>query len=113
MSARNPLLSAPPHAVERALVRLGADLRTARTRRGLTVAAVAEKIGTGPRAILDAEKGKPSSGIATFAALLWVYGLLDQLDDVADPGLDETGQILALSRGRKRAPRRKGLSDDF
>ena len=95
MSARNPLLAAPPHAVELALKRLGADLRTARTRRNLTVAEVAEKIGTGPRAILDAEKGKPSSSIATFAALLWAYDLIDQLDEVAEPGRDQRGQTLA------------------
>ncbi len=113
MTARNPLLSAPPHAVEQALTRLGADLRTARTRRNLTIAEVAEKIGTGPRAILDAEKGKPSSGVAIFAALLWAYGLLDQLAVVADPAQDERGQTLALSHERKRARRRKGMSDDF
>ena len=113
MSARNPLLAAPPHAVELALKRLGADLRTARTRRNLTVAEVAEKIGTGPRAILDAEKGKPSSSIATFAALLWAYDLIDQLDEVAEPGRDQRGQTLALAHERKRARRRGGLDDDF
>ena len=35
MSARNPLLAAPPHAVELALKRLGANLHTARMRRNL------------------------------------------------------------------------------
>ena len=113
MSARNALLAAPPHAVETALKRLGADLRTARTRRNLTVADVAEKIGTGPRAVLDAEKGKPSSGIAIYAALLWAYDLIDQLNDVADPARDERGRTLALSRERKRARPRGGGNNDF
>ncbi|MGB9153730.1 MAG: helix-turn-helix domain-containing protein [Alphaproteobacteria bacterium] len=113
ISARNQLLASPPHAVELALKRLGADLRTARTRRNLTVAEVAEKIGTGPRAILDAEKGKPSSGVAIFAALLWTYDLLDQLDAVADPARDERGQRLALTSERKRARHKKVLNDDF
>ena len=28
---------------------------------------------------MDAEKGKPSSSAAVYVALLWAYGLLDQL----------------------------------
>ena len=113
MATRNPLLAAPPHAVETALNRLGANLRTARTRRNLTVAEVAEKIGTGRRAVMDAEKGQPSSSIATYAALLWAFDLIGQLDEVADPLRDERGQALALSHERKRARKPAGLSDDF
>ena len=109
----NQLLAAPPHAVEMTLKRLGADLRTARLRRNLTVADVAEKIGTGPRAVLDAEKGKPSSGAVVYMALLWAYDLLDQMDAVADPAHDERGRALALAHERKRSRQRKGLSDDF
>jgi DNA-binding XRE family transcriptional regulator len=57
MAARNKLLAAPPYAVEQALKRLGANLRTARLRRNLTINDMAEKIGTGERAVVDAEKG--------------------------------------------------------
>ena len=113
MAARNPLLAAPPHAVEMVLKRLGANLRTARTRRNLTVAEVAEKIGTGRRAVMDAEKGQPSSSIAIYAALLWAYDLIGQLDEVADPLRDERGQALALAHERKRARKPAGLSNDF
>lgn len=113
MTARNQLLAAPPHAVELALKRLGNDLRLARTRRNLTVADVAEKIGTGPRAVQDAEKGKPSTGIAIYMALLWTYDLLGQMQDVADPSKDEQGRALALARENKRPRSRKGLNDDF
>ena len=113
MTARNPLLAAPPHAVETALKRLGADLRTARIRRNLTIADVAEKIGTGPRAIMDAEKGKPSSSAVIYVALLWTYDLMEQLDGVADPARDERGSTLARARENKRPRQRAGLSDDF
>ena len=113
MSKRNLLLAAPPHAVEVALKRLGADLRTARTRRNLTLAEVAEKIGTGVRAVRDAERGQPSTGIAIYAALLWAYDLIGQLDEVADPVRDERGQALALLKERKRARKPAGLSDEF
>ncbi|MGB9153204.1 MAG: hypothetical protein WCD70_08990 [Alphaproteobacteria bacterium] len=45
--------------------------------------------------------GKPSSGVAIFAALLWTYDLLDQLDAIAAPARHERGQKLALSSERK------------
>ena len=55
MAARNKLLTAPPYAVEQTLKRLGANLRTARLRRNLTIDDMAEKIGTGERAVANAE----------------------------------------------------------
>ena len=49
MPARNMLLLAPPHPGELALKELGANLRTARLRRTLTIEEVAQKIGVGRR----------------------------------------------------------------
>ncbi len=109
MTARNALYAAPPYAVEQAIKGVGANLRTARLRRNLTIAEVAEKIGTGPRAIRDAENGKPSTGIAVYAALLWAFDLIEHLEAAADPARDERGQALAFSRERKRS-RRAGSS---
>jgi hypothetical protein len=71
------------------------------------------KIGTGKRAVADAEKGKPSTGIAVYAAMLWALDLLDQVADVAAPEKDEEGQTLALSRERVRARPKTGLDNDF
>jgi transcriptional regulator with XRE-family HTH domain len=113
MSARNKLLTAPPYAVEKTLKALGANLRTARLRRNVTIGEMAEKIGTGARAVADAEKGKPSTGIAVYAALLWALDLLDQLDLVATPERDQEGQTLALSRERSRARPKTELDNDF
>ena len=113
MTAKNTLLSAPPYAVEQTLKRLGANLRTARLRRNLTIGEVAEKIGTGPRPVSDAEKGKPSTSAAVYIALLWVYDLLGQMEDVASPELDEHGMTLSLSRERLRAREKKELDNEF
>ncbi len=113
MSARNPLLAAPPYPVEQALKKLGANLRTARLRRNLTIKEAAEKIGAGTRAVSDAEKGKASTGIAVYVALLWTFDLLHQLADVADPGRDEEGQALSLSNERLRARSSGELNNDF
>ena len=70
-------------------------MRTARTRRGITLAETAKKIGTGVRAVADAEKGKPSTSATVYVALLWAYGMTASLDAVADPALDNEGQTLA------------------
>lgn len=113
MTARNPLLTAPPYAVEAALKRLGGDLRTARLRRNLTVQDLAAKIGAGVRAVGDAERGKPSTSAAVYTAMLWALDLLPQLDEVARPERDEEGQMLSLGRERGRARRKSGLSNDF
>jgi|SRR5664280_299861 len=110
---RNALLEAQPYPVERALRKLGGNLRTARLRRRLTINEVAEKIGTGPRAVSDAERGKPSTGIAVYAALLWVYDLLGAFEDLANPLKDEQGLALASRGARVRARRGRGLDNDF
>ena len=113
MTARNTLTTAPPYEVEDSLKRLGANLRTARLRRNLTIQSVADKIGTGPRPVSDAEKGKPSTGVAVYVALLWTYNLLSGLEEVADPALDDEGLALSFRRERARGRQPERLDDDF
>ena len=113
MTAKNLVSERPPYPVEQAIKRLGANLRTARLRRNLTIEEVAEKIGTGPRAVTDAEKGKPSTGIVVYSALLWAYDLLGPISALADPARDEEGLSLELSSGRVRARATEELESDF
>ena len=111
MSRKNALRAAPPYEVEQALARLGANLRQARLRRNLTIAEAADKIGTGPRAVQDAEKGMPGTSAAVYAALLWAYDMLAPFGDLADPATDAGGAVHEPTRQRARASRE--LSDDF
>jgi transcriptional regulator with XRE-family HTH domain len=113
MAKKNQLLAAPPYPVEQALKQLGNNLRIARLCRNLTIAEIAEKIGTGPRAVLDAEKGKPSTGIVVYIALLWALDLLDHMETVADPTKDTTGQRLSLSNERSRARHKTEVDNEF
>jgi transcriptional regulator with XRE-family HTH domain len=113
MAATNKLFAAPPHPVEMAVQVLGRNLRTARLRRKMTIEDVAERIGTGPRAVRDAENGKPSTGIAAYMALLWVYGLLAPAEDLADPTKDKEGLARESAAGRVRARRSGALDNDF
>jgi transcriptional regulator with XRE-family HTH domain len=113
MVARNNLQSAPPYLVEQGLKRLGENLRKARIRRNLTIENAATRIGTGPRAVMDAEKGKPSTGIVVYAAMLWLFDMLPQLEQLADPLTDKEGLALEAVRGRKRARKSGGLDNEF
>ena len=109
----NPLREAQPYPVEQALRKVGSNLRTARLRRGITIEEAAAKIGTGPRLVADAERGKPTTGIAVYAALLWIYDLLGPLEELANPHKDEQGLILESRRAPKRVHRNRGLNNDF
>jgi len=113
MAQTNALTQAPPYPVEKAIKQLGQDLRTARLRRNLTIEKVGEKIGTGPRPVADAEKGKPTTAMAVYVALLWAYDLMGPWADLADPSNDSEGLALSESRERARSPASKGLDDDF
>ena len=113
MVALNKLQKTPPYPVEQALKRLGENLRTARIRRNMTIEDAATRIGTGPRAVMDAEKGKPSTGIVVYAGLLWLYDLLQPFDDLADPLKDREGLLLQSAKARSRARKSGGLDNDF
>ena len=113
MTIKTQLRIAPPYAVAQSLKQLGQNLRVARLRRNLTIEEVAEKIGSGVRQVRDAEGGKASTGIAAYAALLWVYGLLEPFDDLADPARDEEGLALAARKEKVRARKGGGLDNDF
>lgn len=113
MVARNKLQTAPPFPVEQALKRLGDNLRTARVRRNLTIEDASARIGTGPRAVMDAEKGKPSTGIVVYSALLWLYDLLQPIEALADPLADKEGLSLEAAKARVRVRKSGGLDNDF
>jgi hypothetical protein len=78
-----------------------------------TIEDVAERIGTGRRAVRDAENGKASTGVAVYAALLWAYDLLAPFDQLADPLADKGGLALAAAKGNKRARKAGDLDNEF
>jgi transcriptional regulator with XRE-family HTH domain len=113
MSRSNKLIDSPPYPVEQTITQLGENLRLARIRRNITIADAAERIGTGPRAVMDAERGKASTCIAVYSALLWLYDQLDQLYEVAQPYNDAEGVLLAAATQRKRVRRINDPDRDF
>jgi transcriptional regulator with XRE-family HTH domain len=99
-----------PATVKRSLHKLGEDMATARRKRGLTVAAVAERMGVSKGTYLRAEKGDPSVKLGAYAMALFVLGFGDAFRDLIDPSRDEVGLLLDEDRLPKRVRMKKRQS---
>ena len=105
----------PSSVVRRVLRKLGTDLREARQRRRLTMAVVAERAFTSRATLQRVEAGDPGVSMGIYAAVLQALGMLDRLDQLADPTKDEIGQALASGELPKRvrmSGKRRKKSDD-
>jgi len=91
-----------PLRVRRALQKLGGDLATARRKRNLTAAMVAERVGVARATYLKVEKGDPTVSMGVYAMTLFVLGFPDVLADLADVRRDDTGLLLDAARLPKR-----------
>lgn len=85
----------PPAAVQRALQKLGADIHDARRRRQLPMAVVAERAFTSRSTLQKVEAGNPGVSIGIYASVLQALGLLSNLSQIADIGIDSVGQALS------------------
>jgi transcriptional regulator with XRE-family HTH domain len=113
MSKRNAVTTALPFEVEQALKTLGANLRTARLARNLSIEAAAAKIGVGYRAVATAEAGKATTSIGVYLSLLWAYDLLRQVREIGDPVRDALVQRAARARQRAYPTSKGALDNDF
>ena len=97
-----------------ALKQLGNDLRSARLRRGISVADLAVRAGTSASTITRLEKGDAGVGIGTLSDVLVVFGLIDRMADLIDARKDELGMALDAERlprrGRSSAGTRRAGS---
>lgn len=94
--------SALPLPVRRALAALGGDISTARRRRAMTVATLAERAFVGRNTITRVERGDPGVALGIYATVLYVLGLSDRLATLADPATDRVGLTLAEAQLPKR-----------
>lgn len=100
-------------APAQALARLGSRIRMARIRRKLRQEDLAAQIGRTRATVAAVEQGSPTTEIGAYVSALWVLGLLQELDLVADPGLDRDGQALSFSAADKRVRLRRELNNKF
>ena len=78
-----------------------------RRKRGLTIIAVAERMGVAKNTYLRAEKGDPKVGLGVYAMALFVLGFGDPLGALIDVSRDDTGLLLDEERLPKRVRMKK------
>lgn len=89
--------------VSRALRKLGSDIRSARLRRRLPMALVAERAGISTRTLGSIEKGESGVSLGNVAAVLYALGMGTPFADLLDQKNDHFGLMLDEERLPKRA----------
>jgi transcriptional regulator with XRE-family HTH domain len=107
------VFQAPPAEVTARISQLAERIRTARQRRGWTVAETATKAGLSRNTLTALELGKPGVSISAYITALWVLGLDRTLQGVADPDEDAHGKTLEAARRPERARKRQAPKDDY
>jgi transcriptional regulator with XRE-family HTH domain len=91
-----------PIPARSALIKLGQDINSARRRRRITKALMAERAGIAINTLTRIERGDPSTSMAAWASVLFALGLTENLRGLADPLSDLTGLMLEEERLPKR-----------
>lgn len=91
----------------RALRKLGADIRGARLRRRISTEMLAERAAISRTTLNKVEKGDPSVAMWIYASVLFVLGLTDRLEKLADHKEDSLGLQLEEERLPQRIRSRK------
>ena len=96
-----------PIPVNKSLKKLGADLKEARIKRRLTMALVEERAGITHVTLTKVERGDSSVSIGIYAKVIFVLGLLDNLNQLAEPDNDVVGKMYDRENLPKRVRYRK------
>jgi len=96
-----------PISVQRALAKLGSDLRDARRRRRIPTAILADRAGISRTTLAKIERGDPGVSVGNCCMVISALGLLDRLQDLADSRVDTVGLDLEAEHlpRRIRLPR--------
>lgn len=92
---------------------LGLRIRSARVRRKLRQEDLALNTGLSRSTIQSIERGDLSCSMGALFHVLWTLGVSNELDLIADPGLDRDGLSLALDAQSKRVHVPRALNNDF
>jgi transcriptional regulator with XRE-family HTH domain len=95
-------------SARRALEALGANIKTARLRRRISVKGFAERIGVSERTVIRLEKGDDGVSIRSLVMACLVLGEIDQITGLLDPGSDDTGLFLDREALPKRIDQKRG-----
>ena len=105
MSRAPKLTREMPPAITKTLSALGANLRLARERRGMTIRDLAAQLNASVPTIISLERGEASVSMAIYAAALLFYERLEWLPDLVDPQFDREALRIELAGIRPRSRR--------
>jgi transcriptional regulator with XRE-family HTH domain len=98
-----------PLPVKRALTKLGEDIRSARLRRRITTATMAERAFITRPTLRKVEHGDPGVSLGIYATIMFVLGLTPRVADLADARADDVGLQLEEERLPQRI-RQRGIA---
>jgi hypothetical protein len=91
-----------PLPVKRALAKLGDHIRSARLRRRIPTTIMAARVFVTRTTLRKVERGDPGVSLGTYATVLFVFGMISRLADLADVRSDDVG----LQIDEERLPQR-------
>jgi DNA-binding XRE family transcriptional regulator len=83
-----------PLPVARCLRKLGHDISSARRRRRIPTAIMAERVSISRPTLVKLEQGHPGVSIGIYASVLFSLGMIERLADLSDVRHDELGLML-------------------
>lgn len=91
-----------PIPVQRALQKLGQDIKDSRRRRRIPTGLMAERAGLARATLYKIERGDPTVSLGGYAAVLFVLGMTERLKDMVDANADIVGRQLEEENLPKR-----------
>jgi len=92
---------------QRALEALGANIKTSRLKRRISVKDFADRIGASESTVSRLEKGDGGVSISTLAMACLVLGEIDRITNFLDAGTDNLGLVLEKEALPKRIDRKR------
>ena len=89
--------------VSRSLQKLGSDIKSARLRRRLPMALVAERAGISTKTLASIEKGETGVSLGNVAAVIYAMGIGTPFSEILEQKNDTFGLMLDEERLPKRA----------
>jgi transcriptional regulator with XRE-family HTH domain len=92
---------------QQAIETIGQNIQIARLRRGDTVELAAQRAGVTRQTWMRMERGNHAVSFGLVIEALQLYGFVDQIFQLADPGSDTEGLVKEAARRAKRGTTKK------
>lgn len=87
-------ISPLPIPAKKALRKLGQDISRARRRRRIPMKLMAERASISRTTLTKVEKGDPSVSMGIYASVIFVLGMVSNIEGLLDANKDELGRVL-------------------